>query len=84
MSDSGTSSVSSCLADVRRRVEIAAKDAGRSPVPRLVAVSKTKPAEAILEAYEAGQRHFGENYVQEVTDKSSSQLVSAITKLVSY
>jgi len=32
--------------------------------PRVVAVSKTKPIEAIREAYEAGQRHFGENYVQ--------------------
>lgn len=32
--------------------------------PRVVAVSKTKPVEAIREAYEAGQRHFGENYVQ--------------------
>jgi hypothetical protein len=31
---------------------------------RLVAVSKTKPAEAVQEAYEAGQRVFGENYVQ--------------------
>jgi len=35
----------------------------------LVAVSKTKPNEAILEAYEAGQRDFGENYVQELVDK---------------
>ena len=32
--------------------------------PLLVAVSKTKPVEAILEAYQAGQRHFGENYVR--------------------
>ena len=35
----------------------------------LVAVSKTKPAEDILEAYHAGQRDFGENYVQELIDK---------------
>lgn len=39
--------------------------------PRLVAVSKTKPKEMIIEAYEAGQRHFGENYIQELTSKSS-------------
>lgn len=32
--------------------------------PRLVAVSKTKPAEAVREAYAAGHRVFGENYVQ--------------------
>ena len=35
----------------------------------LVAVSKTKPAEAILEAYTAGQREFGENKVQELVGK---------------
>ncbi|MDM1408872.1 YggS family pyridoxal phosphate-dependent enzyme [Myroides sp. DF42-4-2] len=35
----------------------------------LVAVSKTKPNAAILEAYEAGQRIFGENKIQEMTDK---------------
>lgn len=35
----------------------------------LVAVSKTKPNEAIIEAYEAGQRVFGENKVQEMTQK---------------
>lgn len=35
----------------------------------LVAVSKTKPVEDILELYELGQRHFGENYVQELVDK---------------
>ena len=35
----------------------------------LVAVSKTKPAEDILELYNLGQRDFGENYVQELTEK---------------
>jgi PLP dependent protein len=35
----------------------------------LVAVSKTKPVEAIREAYLAGQRHFGENKVQEMNEK---------------
>lgn len=39
---------------------------------KLVAVSKTKPNDAILEAYEAGQRAFGENYVQELVDKQAS------------
>lgn len=44
----------------------------RSAIPaniRLVAVSKTKPTESILEAYDAGQRIFGENRVQELTQK---------------
>lgn len=35
----------------------------------LVAVSKTKPVEDIEALYQLGQRHFGENYVQELTDK---------------
>lgn len=35
----------------------------------LVAVSKTKPNEFILEAYQSGQKDFGENYVQELVDK---------------
>ena len=37
----------------------------------LVAVSKTKPVEDILELYNLGQRDFGENYVQELVDKQS-------------
>ena len=40
--------------------------------PNLIAVSKTKPAEMVIEAYEAGQRIFGENYVQELVEKSSN------------
>lgn len=32
-------------------------------MPQLIAVSKTKPVGAVLEAYQCGQRHFGENYV---------------------
>jgi len=35
----------------------------------LIAVSKTKPNDMLLEAYQAGQRDFGENYVQELVDK---------------
>lgn len=36
---------------------------------KLIAVSKTKPNEALLEAYNAGQRDFGENKVQELSEK---------------
>jgi pyridoxal phosphate enzyme (YggS family) len=36
---------------------------------KLIAVSKTKPVEQLLEAYHAGQRAFGENYVQEIVEK---------------
>jgi pyridoxal phosphate enzyme (YggS family) len=47
------------------------------PQPLLVAVSKTKPSEAIEHAYAAGARHFGENYVQELVDKASLPSLSA-------
>lgn len=33
-------------------------------------MSKTKPVEAIIEAYSVGQRHFGENYVKELEEKA--------------
>ncbi len=39
---------------------------------KLVAVSKTKPESAITEAYQAGQRDFGENKIQEMTAKAES------------
>ncbi len=49
---------------------LACQQAGRDPASvRLLAVSKTKPAEAVAEAVAAGQRCFGENYVQEGVDK---------------
>ncbi|XP_063705226.1 pyridoxal phosphate homeostasis protein [Culicoides brevitarsis] len=43
--------------------------------PCLVAVSKTKPVELILEAYKGGQRHFGENYVQELVEKAADKRI---------
>ncbi|XP_012281556.1 pyridoxal phosphate homeostasis protein [Orussus abietinus] len=43
--------------------------------PRLVAVSKIKPAELVISAYEAGQRYFGENYVNELVDKANHPAV---------
>lgn len=42
----------------------------RRPPPTLIAVSKRHPSEAIREAYAAGQRDFGENYVQELERKA--------------
>jgi pyridoxal phosphate enzyme (YggS family) len=42
------------------------------PQVQLIAVSKTKPNSAILSAYSVGQRHFGENKVQELCDKWES------------
>lgn len=58
------------LADVRGRVERAARAAGRAPEQvRVIAVSKLFPASRVLEALEAGQTLFGENRVQEATAK---------------
>jgi pyridoxal phosphate enzyme (YggS family) len=58
------------LPAVRRRLERAARSAGRDPSAiRLVAVSKTFPAEAVREAAAAGQVDFGENKVQEGLQK---------------
>ena len=52
--------------DVRSRIARAARACGREPeAVRLVAVSKTFPAEAVRAVHALGQREFGENYVQE-------------------
>ena len=63
-------SIASRLAEVRARIDAAARGAGRDPSSvRLVAVSKTFPIDAVREAYAAGQRDFGENRVQEALEK---------------
>lgn len=55
---------------VRQRIKKACVDSGRdSESIALLAVSKTKPAEMIIELAQAGQAHFGENYLQEAADK---------------
>lgn len=66
----GESAVADALRDVAQRVQDASSKAGHAKPARLVAVSKTKPAEAVKEAYDAGHRTFGENYVQELLDKA--------------
>lgn len=58
------------LADVRSNIAKACEKVGREPSEvTLLAVSKTKPVEMIREAMAAGQRAFGENYVQEIEEK---------------
>ncbi|MGA0596980.1 YggS family pyridoxal phosphate-dependent enzyme [Enterovirga sp. CN4-39] len=58
------------LAEVQAAIRRAEADYGREPGSvSLVAVSKTIPAEGIVPALEAGQRVFGENYVQESAGK---------------
>jgi pyridoxal phosphate enzyme (YggS family) len=63
-------SIASNLDQVRSRITATARRCQRNPGEiALIAVSKTFPAEAIREAYEAGQRLFGENKVQEFDKK---------------
>ncbi|WP_322043066.1 YggS family pyridoxal phosphate-dependent enzyme [Paraburkholderia sp. J67] len=58
------------LEAVRQRIASAARNAGRAPESvALLAVSKTFPADDVRAAHAAGQRAFGENYVQEAVDK---------------
>jgi len=72
-------SVSDNLAGISARVSAAFSASSSSAVrisskpPRLVAVSKTKPKELIIEAYNVGHRHFGENYIQELVEKSGDK-----------
>jgi pyridoxal phosphate enzyme (YggS family) len=61
------------LQGVRARIAAAAQAAGREPQDiRLLAVSKTFPAGAVIEAVDAGQLDFGENYAQEGAAKMRS------------
>jgi len=64
------SAIADNLQAVQARITKAAAAAGRSPESvRLLAVSKTWPLASVIEAADAGQRAFGENYVQEGIDK---------------
>jgi len=66
-------SIADNLARVRQRIAEAAHGAGRRPEDIvLMAVTKTFPPEIIREAYNAGHRLFGENRVQEFTEKVPS------------
>ena len=59
------------LAEVRERIErVCARSGRESSAITLVAVTKVFPAAVIREAYEAGLREFGENYVQEFESKA--------------
>jgi pyridoxal phosphate enzyme (YggS family) len=68
------------LARVRERIAAARRRAGRpAESVKLIAVSKTFPAERIRQAYEAGLRDFGENRVQEAETKRPALADLAIT-----
>jgi pyridoxal phosphate enzyme (YggS family) len=64
------STIADRLTEIRGRIAAAARSADRDPASvRLVAVSKTFPIESVREAFQAGQRDFGENRVQEALQK---------------
>ena len=58
------------LLEIKQRVDVATPSSRTGCKPTLVAVSKYKPASDIQACYEAGQRDFGENYVQELSEKA--------------
>jgi pyridoxal phosphate enzyme (YggS family) len=72
-------SVAENLAVVRDRIAAACARAGRDPGSvRLVAVSKTQPLELLREALAAGQTALGENYAQELREKSAALADAAV------
>lgn len=61
------------LALVLRQIDLLEQEHNRKAGSvRLLAVSKTKPLSALVAAYQAGHRAFGENYVQEAVEKSQA------------
>lgn len=68
-----TCTVNDNLREVQNRISDACKKSGRdNSSVCLIAVSKTKSNDVVMEAYNAGVRIFGENYVQELCDKIDS------------
>lgn len=66
-------SIATRLETVRRRIREAEKAANREPGSvTLLAVSKMQPVDALQQAIAAGQREFGENYLQEAADKQDA------------
>ena len=66
------STIAENIANVHERIQRSAFGAGRNPQEvTLIAVSKTRPASAIRDAWAAGIRHVGENYLQEALDKQA-------------
>ncbi len=61
------------LTEIKNRIRLVCEKSGRNPDDvTLIAVSKTKPNDAIIDACVSGQLHFGENRMQELQDKMES------------
>ncbi|MDT8406063.1 MAG: YggS family pyridoxal phosphate-dependent enzyme [Methylococcales bacterium] len=68
-----------CYQNVRGQIAVAERQIGRAPGSvTLLAVSKTKPASSLARLYHLGQRHFGENYLQEALRKQAELSAFAI------
>ncbi|XP_063401101.1 pyridoxal phosphate homeostasis protein-like isoform X2 [Mytilus trossulus] len=80
-----TSSIQTALKTVNANIQnqISKKTEGAQNV-RLVAVTKTKPVEDIITAYECGQRHFGENYIIELEEKTKHPRIQAICREIKW
>lgn len=79
MNQNAMSDVAARLAAVRDRIREAEQTHGREPGSvELLAVSKRQPLDAMQTAYEAGQRAFGENYLQEGVDKRQTMTATDI------
>jgi len=72
------SSISERLYTVNQRINTAfqlVENSEKTHFPSLIAVSKTKPIDDIIEAYNCGQREFGENYVNELIEKANDAAI---------
>ncbi|HHU72646.1 MAG TPA: YggS family pyridoxal phosphate-dependent enzyme [Clostridiales bacterium] len=70
------------IKDIENKIKAACERVGRDPSEvTLIAVSKTKPASMVLEASNSGMLHFGENKVQELTQKYN-QLSEIVDKKI--
>ena len=78
MPDTSQPTIKERIAAVQRTIEAACLRANRAPdAVTLIAVSKKQPASAVIEAIQAGLRHFGENRVEEAIQK-----IPAVTDLL--
>ncbi|MBB6478987.1 YggS family pyridoxal phosphate-dependent enzyme [Spirochaeta isovalerica] len=78
-------SIAHNIEQILREISDAAEKSGRKPDDiKLMAVSKTKPMEMLLEAYEAGMRLFGENRVQEGVEKRKELPSDAEIELIGH
>ena len=69
-------SVAENIKNVRERMNAACLRAGRDPKEvTLISVSKTKPVSMLMEAYEAGERDYGENKVQEIPEDAKFHMI---------